>query len=72
MHKGCKNFVIPKTRTDFWMEKLQSNVYRDVKNSTSLENDGWKVIIVWECDVQRSIEPIVNNIIEQLRYDRNS
>src|SRR5689334_7514285 len=49
MHEGCRNFVIPKTNTHFWMNKFQSNVKRDYKNYMLLEKIGWKTVVIWEC-----------------------
>ena len=50
-HPGCKNATIPKTRTDFWTNKFNRNVENDCKNKELLESSGWKVIIVWECEL---------------------
>jgi DNA mismatch endonuclease (patch repair protein) len=51
-HKGCALVKIIKTNEDFWKNKIQSNVTRDIKNSKQLENQGWKVIILWECELE--------------------
>lgn len=48
---GCKNTVIPKTHTEWWTAKLEDNRARDERNHTQLEALGWRVIIVWECDI---------------------
>jgi len=50
-HKGCKNAVMPKTRTAFWQRKLQGNVARDEANARRLDALGWHVIVVWECEL---------------------
>lgn len=54
-HDGCKYFVIPKTRTDWWMNKLNATVARDHINQQKLAESGWKVIIIWECELKPSI-----------------
>lgn len=51
-HKECKKFVIPKTRTDFWLTKIQKNVMNDKKNEELLSNIGWKVLTIWECQLK--------------------
>ena len=51
-HPGCKAAALPKTNVDFWKEKLQRNVDRDKKQIQELERDGWKVIIIWECEIK--------------------
>ena len=50
-HQGCRNAVMPKTRTAFWQRKLQGNITRDEANTRQLEALGWRVIVVWECEL---------------------
>ena len=49
-HEGCKNSRIPKTRSDWWMNKLAGNKVRDMKASDCLRNMGWDVLVIWECE----------------------
>lgn len=49
-HRNCKDAGIPKTRTEWWREKLEGNAKRDRKNARSLKRNGWRVITVWECE----------------------
>lgn len=51
-HKGCKYFVIPKTRTDWWMNKINGNIANDQKKQLALQEAGWKVIHIWECELK--------------------
>ena len=51
-HEGCKYFVWPKNNADFWKKKIESNVARDAKNYQQLENLGWKVLTIWECELK--------------------
>jgi len=51
-HKDCKFAYTPKSRTDFWIKKLESNANRDQKIIGELTELGWKVITVWECDLR--------------------
>lgn len=51
-HEGCKWFVPPKSNSEFWQKKFAYNVERDKKNYKKLEEMGWKVIIVWECEIR--------------------
>lgn len=50
-HEGCNNFRIPKTRTEWWAVKLARNKARDEAVRTALEAAGWRVIVIWECEV---------------------
>lgn len=69
MHEGCKNATIPKTRTDFWLEKLGHNVSNDKKNQEILSSMGWKVIVLWECELEKNFEGTMSKVIEQLGRD---
>jgi DNA mismatch endonuclease (patch repair protein) len=51
-HKGCRYFVVPKTRTDWWLAKINGNVANDKRQITALRKLGWKVITLWECDLK--------------------
>ena len=53
-HAGCRYFVIPKTRTEWWTEKINKNTNNDIAASKKLINLGWKVIDVWECELKKS------------------
>ena len=48
---GCKDAKLPTTRQDFWREKLQGNALRDNKNVDALRTTGWRVLVVWECEL---------------------
>ena len=51
-HNGCSRVRIPATNRDYWLSKLESNYTRDVRNVNLLEEQGWSVITVWECQLQ--------------------
>lgn len=53
-HEGCKYFVWPKSNEEFWKNKIKTNIERDNKKIEQLEELGWKVIIVWECELKQS------------------
>lgn len=65
-HPGCKDATTPKTRTDFWMEKFSRNVENDRKHKEQLETDGWKVITLWECDINKMFEETMNQMLREL------
>ena len=54
MHEGHSCFVMPKSNTDYWEPKLKRNKLRDAQNISMLESSGWKVIVVWECELKKS------------------
>lgn len=65
-HEGCKYFVLPKTRTDFWMNKINSTKERDIIKNQELKHLGWNVITVWECElkIDKMAETIKNLILK--------
>ena len=48
---NCKLARLPKSRLDFWIPKLERNRRRDAENQAKLESDGWKILVVWECEI---------------------
>lgn len=57
-HPGCPYSTIPKTRPEFWEEKFQKNVARDLANISSLEAAGWNVLIIWECQLKKELSTL--------------
>lgn len=51
-HEACKYFVAPKTRTEWWLEKISKTVQHDNKNILKLHQLGWSPLIVWECELK--------------------
>ena len=52
-HEGCRYATTPKTRAEFWQEKFDRNVANDRKHKEELESMGWKVIVIWECELKK-------------------
>lgn len=70
-HKGCSKFVMPKTRTEFWANKIARNQERDLVNIQRLESIGWSTITVWECELGKSsIENTMEKIESMLEENR--
>ena len=51
-HDGCRYFVVPKTRTEWWLSKIKMTKLNDNINHMALKNVGWKVLIIWECELR--------------------
>lgn len=64
-HEGCGNFRLPKTRTEWWAEKLTRNKVRDEAARDMLMAAGWRVVVIWECEV--SDQNRLNILIELLK-----
>lgn len=50
-HEGCKYAYVPKTRLEFWQKKFNENIQRDLKNQKLLTEVGYRVLILWECEI---------------------
>ena len=52
-HPGCPRATVPKTESEFWLEKLTKNVERDMRVKKQLESLGWQVATIWECETKK-------------------
>lgn len=67
MH-NCERFKWPSTNAEYWTNKITNNAKRDQKNIEKLQNDGWKVIVVWECDLRKErIEKTLSKLITEIK-----
>lgn len=53
-HESCPLARLPKTKLDFWLTKLEGNRARDARKVAALEQQGWRVLVVWECELKNS------------------
>lgn len=51
-HDNCRYYVVPKTRTKFWLDKIEGNKQRDLENFAQLRNEGWKIFTIFECELK--------------------
>lgn len=67
-HPGCQYAYVPKSRVDFWKNKFEANIKRDLRVKEELEKSGIKQIVVWECTLKRmKRDPVYErNIIHQI------
>lgn len=63
MH-GCRLFKLPQSRTEFWKEKLEANVKRDQRNQVLLNQEGWRVFVIWECGVKSKKQLVVEQAVD--------
>lgn len=55
-HKDCKLFRLPKSRQAFWKDKINGNIARDKIKARQLLEQGWRVLVVWECSIKNKID----------------
>ncbi|MDR3627170.1 MAG: DNA mismatch endonuclease Vsr [Ignavibacteriaceae bacterium] len=69
-HKRCKYFVIPKTRTEWWLNKINDNIKKDRQIIAELKNNGWVVLILWECELKKkNREFTLNKLYNRLTFN---
>ncbi len=72
-HEACKLARLPKSKLDFWATKLEENRRRDLRNEKELMRMGWRVLVVWECqlsDIQQVQQVITEFLLEESGGDR--
>lgn len=71
MH-GCSRSRLPKTNQEYWKPKIEKNIARDKENKRQLEADGWKVFVIWECELKKRIaEEHLTRLCEKIRASAN-
>ena len=63
---GCRYSHNSQTRKEYWNNKINNNKRRDKENIDKLISDGWKVIVVWECAIQKKFDGIIDKIISEI------
>lgn len=66
-HHVCKYFKWPTNNAEFWKEKINTNVSRDELKSKLLADAGWKVIVIWECELKQDREAMLEALAERIR-----
>ena len=72
-HEKCKYYRLPKSNTEFWRDKVEQNRQRDGAVIQGLKSKGWRVIIIWECELKNKStrEATLRRISRELSYLRN-
>jgi DNA mismatch endonuclease (patch repair protein) len=66
-HKNCKYFVVPKTRTKWWLNKINTNKSNDKKTIKILKRKGWQVITIWTCQLKnKKIKRTLSSLLKKL------
>ena len=66
-HEGCRYTTIPRSNVEFWQLKFTGNVERDARNVAALKEAGWRVGVVWECALKRSVAETAETVSAWLR-----
>ena len=66
-HKNCKYYVVPKTRTDWWLNKINGNIANDKRKQAALKKLGYKIITLWECQLKPAkLERTLQSLLTKL------
>jgi DNA mismatch endonuclease (patch repair protein) len=67
---ACKAGKLPETKNEFWEKKISDNVVRDSKNKELLQCAGWKVIVIWQCEIktQSQCNNRLDFLSKQIKY----
>jgi DNA mismatch endonuclease (patch repair protein) len=68
-HQGCKASKLPESRRDFWEKKIKDNIERDNRNNNLLQQSGWEIITLWQCEfnTERNRQVRLNILIDEVR-----
>ncbi|MEE0966794.1 MAG: very short patch repair endonuclease [Bacilli bacterium] len=66
-HYNCKLAVIPKSRQEYWINKINKNVENDIKHYEQLKRLDYKVITVWECEIKEAFDERMKELIEEIK-----
>ena len=73
LHDGCKHAVMPKSNIDYWKKKLYGNKERDERNQKELEEMGWNVITVWECQLKKDkLKQTLEDLYVEITSEKNN
>lgn len=68
-HNNCKYYVVPKTKTEWWLTKITNNQLNDSKAVAALKKADWKIITLWECDLKPlKIDKIFKYLLTKLGF----
>ena len=63
-HPGCKKMTMPSTNVEFWQQKFTANVARDQRVEAELRQLGWRVVVIWDCEVKNgSFRALLENAL---------
>ena len=65
-HENCKYFKLPATRTEWWKEKINKTKLKDFSNNKILNEVGWHVFVIWECEMKYDYEVRLEKLIKEM------
>ncbi len=68
-HQGCKYATSPSTNVEYWERKFEKNVENDGNHIAELKSHGWKVLVVWECDVKHRFKDVMEDLVRKIKSE---
>src|SRR5665213_2768167 len=65
LHSACREGRIPSSNTEYWAPKLARNVDRDKRNQRALRREGWRILVLWECKIEKEKPDRLRNKIRR-------
>lgn len=66
-HENCKNYKVPRTRTDWWIIKMSRTKERDQLHYKTLKEDNWKIIVIWECELKENASDRLQRLVLEIK-----
>jgi len=67
-HQGCPHATTPASRQEYWLPKFRRTMERDQRNQNELRQQGWKVVVVWECEMKNA-SSLVSDLVRIISHD---
>ena len=71
-HSGCRYAYTPKSRQEFWSKKFEATVKRDKEKKEKLKEEGWDVIVVWECELKKNVDKMADKISSMIKKKKDA
>ena len=65
-HENCKKSRLPQSNVEFWKNKIERNKQRFAEVSQQLRAQGWKVVVIWECEISKDFENTMQKLVETI------
>lgn len=65
-HEGCKHATIPKINSEYWIDKIEKNKQKDKESIEKLEELGFIIIILWECEMTKDFDALTESTISKI------
>jgi len=65
-NKNCTIFKMPKSNQNYWIPKIENNIYNDAQKKKLLKRLGWRVIVIWECQLKKRLHKTLQSVVNKI------